>query len=109
MRNEFATQHSQIRIGLISMGNVSVSVVLGVWRRMEGVTRSMNADETHSAIDCAEKLLLSLHRHWRVFVLSVRRQIARRKEKNCGIFVEFWRIEDPALFGRSHIESVLLA
>src|SRR6185437_15811733 len=76
---------------------------------MEGVAGRMDADETHSAMNCVQELLFSCRRHRRILVGSGGRQIAGGEEHDGSIFVEVRGIENRAVFARGYAEAVLLS
>src|SRR5450631_2013698 len=107
MRYELATQHPQIRIGIFPMRNVAVRVVIGVRRRMEGVARGVYSHKSKSTTNGIEQRLFPLWRHRRVQVFSGRGQISSSEEKYRRVLPEIAGVEDPAVFGCGHVESVV--
>ena len=107
--HELTAKHSQIRIGLFAVRDVAVCVlVVIIGRSMKGIAGGVHTHESKSAVDGIKKRLFSLRRHGRVLVRSDGGQVASGKEQYCGMLTKIFGVENSAVFGRGHIEAVLL-
>ena len=59
VNDEFAAEHAEVEIGIVTVSGVAIGKILWVWRGVEGVRGGMRADEAGSGVDSVEEFLFA--------------------------------------------------
>src|SRR6267143_3472981 len=116
--DELSAEHPQVGVFLISMRDIAIGSVFGIWQCMKRVARCVHAHKSHSIPHRVQQCLLAFGRHRGLAVCAHSRKVSGGEEHHAGVGMELFESKmrpsfvntalNPCLFPRSFTASSMM-